>query len=69
MQNLRTYRLAAGMSQTELGRLVGTSPGRISYIEIGKHSPSLNIAMKLAAVFDCTLDDLVREPEGAICKA
>lgn len=65
MRNLRETREEYGLSMSELGRMVGTTHQRISYIESGKHDPGLDIAVKIAVVLNTTVDDLVREREGA----
>lgn len=45
--NIRRYRAYFGLSQAELGRRAGVSPGFIAEIEIGRKLPSLE---KLAAI-------------------
>lgn len=56
---LADLRKKSGMSQEELGIKIGVSRYTISYWEIGKRSPSLHEAQKIAEVLNCSLDDLV----------
>lgn len=65
MHNLRETRKAQGLTQVQLAAASGVSQGIISYAEIGKSSPSVDAAARLAAALDTTVDDLVREREGA----
>lgn len=50
--HLKEYRTKLGVNQYEMGRLVGVSRQTISQIERGDYSPSVTLALKLAAVFD-----------------
>ena len=54
--NIRTLRFMNGeMSQGELGEKVGVTRQTIAAIETGKYSPSLEVAFKIADVFNVTL--------------
>jgi putative transcriptional regulator len=54
--NIRTLRFMNGeMSQGELGEKVGVTRQTIAAIETGKYSPSLEVAFKIAVVFNVTL--------------
>lgn len=54
--NIRTLRFMNGeMSQGELGEKVGVTRQTIAAIETGKYSPSLEVAFKIAGVFNVTL--------------
>ena len=46
------------MNQQELGSMVHVSRQTISLIERGDYSPSVSLALKLAAVFDAKVEDL-----------
>jgi len=54
-------RKAHGWSQPELAKLIGTSGAIIGRYERGDITPSIDVAKKLADVFDVTLDYLVGE--------
>ena len=52
------------MTQAELAKRVGVTRQTVLAIEKGKYSPSLEVAFKIAAVFDVQLDAVFRyEPE------
>jgi putative transcriptional regulator len=46
------------MSQAELAKIVGVTRQTIVALETGRYAPSLELAMRLAAVFSVTVDDL-----------
>jgi len=50
------------MTQKALGDAVGVSRQAIIALETGKHSPSLDLAYKLAAIFDCDVEALFTNP-------
>jgi putative transcriptional regulator len=57
--NLRRYRLAAdGMTQQELAERVGVTRQTIISIEKGKYKPSVELALRLARVFDAPVESL-----------
>ena len=59
---LKVARIAAGLSQKELGARVGVSRQAINAIETGKHGPSLDLAFRIAAVFDEAVEALFDNP-------
>jgi putative transcriptional regulator len=59
--DIRTLRfLAAEMTQGDLGDRVGVTRQTIAAIEQGKYSPSLEVAFRIARVFDKPLEDVFR---------
>lgn len=56
--HLKEYRARIGVNQQELGSMVHVSRQTISLIERGDYSPSVSLALKLAAVFDAKVEDL-----------
>lgn len=52
------------MSQEALARSVGVTRQTIIALETGRYAPSLELAMRLAAVFDCKVDDLFFWKDG-----
>lgn len=55
--NIRTLRfLADEMTQADLGDRVGVTRQTIAAIEQGKYSPSLEVAFRIARVFDKPLE-------------
>lgn len=59
---IATYREREGLSQGELAEAVGVSRQTINAIERDRYDPSLNLAFKLAAYFNCQIEDLF-EPD------
>jgi putative transcriptional regulator len=55
---LKALRLAAGMSQGELGRAVGVSRETINAIERRRSLPALPLALALATVLETTVEML-----------
>lgn len=55
---VKKYREEKGMSQTELGKLCGVSRQTISSIERGDYHPSVVLALRLAKIFEKTVEDL-----------
>ena len=46
------------MQQSELAELVGVRRETIGNLENGKYNPSLKLAMDIAKVFDCKVEDI-----------
>jgi putative transcriptional regulator len=65
--NIRRLRFDHGeMTQLELARQVGVTRQTINAIELGKYSPSLEVAFRIAAAFGVGLEDVfsyAKEPE------
>ncbi|MFA5987996.1 MAG: helix-turn-helix transcriptional regulator [Sphingomonas sp.] len=56
---IRMLRFMAGeMTQAELGERVGVTRQTIAAIETGKYSPTLEAALRIAAVFGKPLDEV-----------
>lgn len=60
---LREARKAAGLSQEQLGAMVGRSHRAIGLYESGEHAPSLAVALRLAQALGCRVEDLFSLPE------
>lgn len=59
---LRALRKRRNLSITELATLLGyTSHGYISEIETGKKLPTIELALKIARLFDVTTDELLKD--------
>ena len=50
-KRLKEYRQAAGMTQKQLGELVGITPSAICYLESGSRSIAAKVAIELSKVF------------------
>ena len=46
------------MTQLELARKIGVTRQTVNAIELGKYSPSLEVAFRIAAVFDLPLEEV-----------
>lgn len=63
--NIRALRFQAGeMSQAELGRRVGVTRQTIMAIELGRYSPTLEMAFQIARVFELPLDRVFEYPDS-----
>ena len=55
---IHEYRKELNMQQAELAELVGVRRETIGNLENGKYNPSLKLAMDIAGVFGCTVEDI-----------
>ncbi|WMJ85646.1 helix-turn-helix transcriptional regulator [Anaerocolumna sp. MB42-C2] len=55
---MREYRAKNNMTQDELAILVGVRRETIINLEKGRYNPSLKLAMDIAGIFSCTVEDL-----------
>lgn len=55
---VRTLRLAAGLSQRELGEALSVSRQTINSIETEKYDPSLPLAIAIARHFSTTVEEI-----------
>ena len=56
---IRRLRFEHGeMTQQELAELIGVTRQTVNAIELGKYSPSLEVAFKIAAVFGKTIPEI-----------
>jgi len=56
--NLRQRREQTGESQADLAAAVGVSRQSINAIERERYDPSVELAFKLAAHYDCRIEEL-----------
>ncbi|HYI23780.1 MAG TPA: helix-turn-helix transcriptional regulator [Thermomicrobiales bacterium] len=64
---MRALRFAANeMTQADLASRVGLTRQTINAIEQGKYSPSLEVAFRIAEVFDVRLDDVFGYGEESV---
>jgi transcriptional regulator with XRE-family HTH domain len=52
-------RMERGISQRQFAKLVGTSPGLISFIERNRNKPNFQIVGRMAKILDTTADYLI----------
>ena len=55
---LKQYRQARGLTQEQLAALVGVRRETIMRLEKAQYNPSLKLAMDIAKVFGCTVEEL-----------
>ncbi|HEM5260955.1 TPA: helix-turn-helix transcriptional regulator [Streptococcus suis] len=56
--NIKEYRKAKKISQQELAQLVGVRRETIVHLENNRYNPSLEMALKIAEIFDCHVEEL-----------
>jgi putative transcriptional regulator len=56
--NIKVQRAIKDVTQEELARKVGVTRQTINAIEKGKYNPSLDLAFKLAELFDMNIEEL-----------
>ncbi|MGF9893513.1 helix-turn-helix transcriptional regulator [Priestia megaterium] len=59
--NVKERREQAGWTQTELAEKVSTVRPTIASLERSKYEPSVGLAMRIAKVFNCTVEDVFTE--------
>jgi len=64
--NIKQLRKKKGWSQTELAEKISSHLSHVNRIETGKYKPSVDVLVRLADVFDVSLDALVRDSEVEI---
>jgi Predicted transcriptional regulators len=62
---LKPLRISRGLTQVKLGEMVGITQQSIQAIETGKSKPSFDTLIELATALDCTVDELLTEPEAS----
>lgn len=60
---LRTSR---GLTQEELGRVVGVSRQTVNAIEKERFNPSLGLAFRLSRLFELAIEDIFSEPASSV---
>ena len=58
---MKAARTECGLSQEELGNIVGVTRQTIGLIEAGRYNPSLNLCIAICKTLGKTLDDLFWE--------
>lgn len=56
--NVKKYRKAASLTQEELARKVAVTRLTIISLEKGRYEPTVGLALRLAKVFGCKVEDL-----------
>jgi putative transcriptional regulator len=64
--HLKALRAERGWTQEQLGVRVGVSRFAINALETERHDPSLDLAFRIAAEFDLTLEEVFLNPHRPI---
>lgn len=59
MNNIRKLREACGLSQDQLATRIGITQSAISQWEVGATFPSTQNCIEMAAIFGCSIDELL----------
>jgi putative transcriptional regulator len=59
---LRVLRAQRGLTQEDLSLELGVSRQAVNALETEKHSPSLDLAYRIAAVFDLPVEQIFESP-------
>lgn len=54
-------RKSSGLTQKEVAEHVGVDQSAVSFWETGKNSPRAAILVKLSKLYNCTVDELLKE--------
>lgn len=63
MRNIRNLRKKAGFTQVQLAEKLSVTQAAVSQWEQGLRYPNIALAIKLAALLGCTIDELLTEPK------
>lgn len=61
---LKEFRAKINVNQQEMGQLVQVSRQTISQIERGDYSPSVTLALKIAKVFNASVEEIFEYEEN-----
>lgn len=62
--SIKVERARKNITQAELAKLTGVSRQTINAIELGKYDPSALLALRMAKIFECTVEDIFQLEEG-----
>ena len=62
LNKLKVYRAMRDVTQGELAERVGVTRKSVNSIENGHFVPSTELALRMASVLDCTVEDLFQLP-------
>lgn len=60
MNRIKEYREKRGLTQEELGNTLGVGRAAVAQWERGMNAPKLKTLLKLADVFNCSIEDLLQ---------
>ena len=59
--NIRNLRVQKGLKQKELADYLGIKQNTLSQYEIGIRKPNIYVLAEIAQLFDCSIEDLIKE--------
>lgn len=62
--SLKALRLERGWTQEQLGHALGVSRQAVNALETEKHDPSLDLAYRIAALFDRPIETIFDNPHA-----
>lgn len=61
--DIRRLRTQSGLTQAELAARIGVTRQTLIAVELGRYSPSLELAFQIARVFGVSVDDVFHYPQ------
>ena len=61
---LKLLRTEKGWTQADLGERLGVSRQAVNALETEKHDPSLDLAYRIAGLFERPVEDVFENPHG-----
>ena len=61
---LKLLRVERGWTQEQLGHQLGVSRQTVNALETEKHDPSLDLAYRIAAIFERPIEDIFENPHA-----
>lgn len=61
---LKLLRTEKGWTQADLGDQLGVSRQAVNALETEKHDPSLDLAYRIASLFDRPVEEIFENPHG-----
>lgn len=65
---LKVLRAERGWTQDQLSKELGVSRQAVNALETEKHSPSLDLAYRISAIFDLPVEQVFENPNGRRAK-
>ena len=63
MNSIRPIRTGKNLTQKQVAKACGVSESVYSRYENGERNPSLRVIKAISNVLDCSIDELLRDPE------
>ena len=61
MKSLREHRLKVGWTQAQVAEQLGVQPSAVTMWETGERKPNIIVLKRLADLFGCTTDELLKD--------